>query len=426
MCVQCNGELSSTIRTKREGNPPLASAYGEAFFDQIRPFLPHAERCVFLGGEPFLQPEAARVWDLLLELDPSERPEVDVTTNGTVWNAKVERYVRELAMNVAVSIDGASADTTDAIRIGSRHDRVVEHARRLGELTRATESGFAVNTCVMPQNVHELLDVMLLIDDLDAEACPHVVTYPPTHSLLDLPLADLSVVIAELEADDARAQVELGRSRGAWDRVLERLRSHLADLEVAVVLGPPSSGAGSVAEDDDLSGPDDAPGPDAVEAASEAPTAVAEDLQLATGPVESVEAVRPESVPPPVGAVEDTEAQERAAVLEELAAARRRLDEAGIAPVRFRAVSGIVVEVDDQPWAAAFQPASWVGAPVEGLIGLVGEAAGAPATVEVLPPRGRLVESQVTASALALWVTVGEWTCEAGDVLDGLVTERDR
>lgn len=376
MCVQCNGELSSSIRTKRDGKPPLPASYGEAFFDQIRPFLPHAERCVFLGGEPFLQPEAARVWDMLLELDPATRPQVDVTTNGTIWNAKVERYVRELAMNVAVSLDGTTTDTTDAIRVGSRNERVLEHARRFGRLAHETGAGFAVNTCVMPDNVHELLEILRFVDEIDAEACPHVVTYPPRHSLLHLSHDELARALAGLEADDERAQQVLHRSRDAWDRVLDRLRSHLVDLEVPVELAGLSANV-------EVEAGDDPPKP---------PPAVTE-----------AELVRADL------------ADERAALL----AADKQ-------PVRFRAVGGIVIEVHGEPWANGLRPATWLGTRVDGLLALVGDALGTSPVVAVTGLGERLVEAKVTSDSMALRVAMGRWQSDVGEVLDGLVSRIDR
>ncbi|MGN6694073.1 MAG: SPASM domain-containing protein, partial [Aquihabitans sp.] len=56
-CEMCNGALSSTIRQRRDGLPPLASAYPDRFFDELRAFTPTLARAKFLGGEPFLAPE---------------------------------------------------------------------------------------------------------------------------------------------------------------------------------------------------------------------------------------------------------------------------------------------------------------------------------------------------------------------------------
>ncbi|OWY62852.1 hypothetical protein B7486_56210, partial [cyanobacterium TDX16] len=53
MCEMCHGDLSSAIRAQREHRPPMPKAYDDAFFEELRDFLPHLELAVFLGGEPF-------------------------------------------------------------------------------------------------------------------------------------------------------------------------------------------------------------------------------------------------------------------------------------------------------------------------------------------------------------------------------------
>ncbi|MFM7068436.1 MAG: SPASM domain-containing protein, partial [Actinomycetes bacterium] len=53
-CVMCGADRSSKIRTRRSGLEPLPHAYGDAFFEQVVPFLEHAAIVDFSGGEPFL------------------------------------------------------------------------------------------------------------------------------------------------------------------------------------------------------------------------------------------------------------------------------------------------------------------------------------------------------------------------------------
>ena len=149
-CVHCNGELSSAIRSHREKRAPLAPRYDDRFFEEIADFLPHLEVAVFIGGEPFLARPVRRVWDMLIERDL--HPEVHVTTNGTIWNEQVERYVRTLEMNVAVSVDGVTASTNDAVRQGSELAQVDATRRRLKEVTRSYGGAFIVNHCFLTEN----------------------------------------------------------------------------------------------------------------------------------------------------------------------------------------------------------------------------------------------------------------------------------
>ena len=116
-CVQCNGELSSSIRVHRERRMPLEPVYGDDFFDEIAGFVPHLEQAVFLGGEPFLGREPMRMFELLARDGPHVR--CHVTTNGTIWNHRVERLLDRLDIDVSVSIDAATAERYGRIRVGA-------------------------------------------------------------------------------------------------------------------------------------------------------------------------------------------------------------------------------------------------------------------------------------------------------------------
>lgn len=237
-CVQCNGDLSSAIRSQREHRPALRSPYGDAFFDELRDLLPHVEAAVFIGGEPFLALECRRVWDLLLEL--GVQPEVHVTTNGTVWDDRVEHYLHALQMNVAVSIDGASAAVNDAIRSGTDFVELIANRDRFLAATRSYGGSFTLNHCLMRGNWHELGDFLVEADRLDVAAHVIPVHYPSFLSLFSLSADALRTVVADLEASDAGQH--LVRNRRAWDESLRDLHGRLASLEggapVAVRTGP--------------------------------------------------------------------------------------------------------------------------------------------------------------------------------------------
>ena len=221
-CIQCNGDNSSTIRAQREGRPPLPMPYGEGFFEQLPPFLERAEVVSFLGGEPFLAPEARRVWDLLLA--GSHRPVVRVTTNATVWSAAVERYVHGLEMHLALSIDGATKETYERIRVGASYERVIAIRDRMVAASRGYGGYLHLNFCLMPWNWQEVGRFLLQADELDVDANVIPVFGPADHSLFTLPREELSPIVAALEGEDGEVRARLGRNRHQWDRVLGLLR----------------------------------------------------------------------------------------------------------------------------------------------------------------------------------------------------------
>lgn len=227
-CVQCNGDLSSAIRAQREGRPPLESPYDDAFFDELASFLPHLETASFIGGEPLLQRECRRVWDLLLELDSP--PRVHVTTNATVWNESIEHYVRALRMDVAVSIDGVSAGTNDAIRVGSTIERIRQVRGELLEATRAYGGTMTVNHCVMRENWHEFGAFLEEAEALGLWVHAIRLLDPASRSIFTLPADELATIVDTWQSQDQVLMQSLVVNRYVWSSTLRAAVGHLGTL----------------------------------------------------------------------------------------------------------------------------------------------------------------------------------------------------
>jgi MoaA/NifB/PqqE/SkfB family radical SAM enzyme len=221
-CVMCNGTLSSSIRAHREKLPPLPDPYSDAFFDELRTYLPHLERAKFLGGEPFLQEHCYRIWDMLIE-DSVPLP-CHVTTNGTVFNRRVERVLDRLPIGVAISIDGFKRETVESIRVNARYEAMQENVRRFRTYTRARGTSFELTFCLMRQNWAELGDFCLFAEDLDCSVFVNQVRRPAEMSLYALPPDDLMEVVIAMEAQSTVLLPRLERTRRVWAAQLQSLR----------------------------------------------------------------------------------------------------------------------------------------------------------------------------------------------------------
>lgn len=233
-CVMCNGDLSSSIRLHREKRPPLVSPYGDAFFEELEEFLPHLERSVFLGGEPFVGREPQRVFDLMIE--QGHTGTVQVVTNGTQWNDRMERYLRELPMHLTVSVDGYTAETLEPLRVGVDRDRLFANVDRYQEVLAGTGRSVSFHYCLMRQNWHEFGAFLLEADRRDATVLVMTVTGPAGFSLWDMPEAELRTILDELEAEERSLAGQLGRNRGVWDAELDRIRRHLDSIQAGQVV----------------------------------------------------------------------------------------------------------------------------------------------------------------------------------------------
>jgi molybdenum cofactor biosynthesis enzyme MoaA len=235
-CVMCNGELSSAIRIHRERRSPMPQVYDDDFFEELEDFLPHLRSIVFLGGEPFLAKESMRVMDRLVDLGLS--PSCSITTNGTQWSERVERMVSSVEAHVAVSFDGVTQATFEAIRQGADFDTVVRNIDRFREATSRSGGGVSLSSCLMRNNWHELGDLLLWADDMDLSVYVNSVEHPPDLSLVHAPSEELRRILRAMERTSAELSARLTRNRGVWLQQVQSLRELLSERETTVELTP--------------------------------------------------------------------------------------------------------------------------------------------------------------------------------------------
>ncbi|MCB1016892.1 MAG: radical SAM protein [Acidimicrobiales bacterium] len=221
-CVMCNGEWSSRIRARREGRAPLPKVYDDRFFDDLRAFLPHLREVRFLGGEPFLAEETLRVMDLLV--DAGLEVPCHLTTNGTQWTPRVERILERLPVSLAVSLDGVSRETVEAVRAGASYDALMDNLARYRAYTLERGTTLDLTFCLMQPNWHEFGAYLRFADELGSRVFVNTVIHP-RFGLYHLPLDEFDAVLAGLEAEDEGWRSDLGRNRDVWVAELDRLRA---------------------------------------------------------------------------------------------------------------------------------------------------------------------------------------------------------
>jgi MoaA/NifB/PqqE/SkfB family radical SAM enzyme len=191
-CIMCRGEFSSTIRKNREGLPPIASPYDDAFFDQVEEFIPHLKNSHFLGGEPFLIPQYVDLWERMAAINP--QMSVSIQTNCTVLNQRVKDLLERMDFHISVSIDSIEPDNYARIRKHGQLDRVLENLRYFRDYTRRRGTLLTMAFCPMPQNWHELPSVIDFCNAWEMPLMFTTVESPPECSLSPLSSAKLQEI----------------------------------------------------------------------------------------------------------------------------------------------------------------------------------------------------------------------------------------
>jgi MoaA/NifB/PqqE/SkfB family radical SAM enzyme len=229
-CGQCSGDLSSAIRVHREGRAPLPAVYDDQFFEDLREFLPHLASASFSGGEPFLAEENFRVWDLLAELNPDVP--VTIVTNATQWTPRVQAVLERLRCSFRLSVDGATPEVYESIRVGASFDRMRSNVDQFVAYGRRRGTEVGINHCLMRQNAHEFLDLLVWADSLDVPVHVSVVRNDTRigsggelYSIVRSSTEEISRIAALLESQDGAAHQVLGRNLHVWNEELHRVRS---------------------------------------------------------------------------------------------------------------------------------------------------------------------------------------------------------
>ncbi|MDJ0894628.1 MAG: SPASM domain-containing protein [Alphaproteobacteria bacterium] len=166
-CIMCRKELISKP-TEEEDH------VNEVVFDQVLQNIEKIKLLKLTGhGEVFFKKSARRFLERLQEHDTSHL-KLTIITNGTLvteerWAQLLgPQEVREL--EIEVSIDAASKETYEKIRLGGSWDRLIENLRMLADKRAAGEiHSFLFNYVVMKSNVGELADFVRLADSLNVD-----------------------------------------------------------------------------------------------------------------------------------------------------------------------------------------------------------------------------------------------------------------
>jgi MoaA/NifB/PqqE/SkfB family radical SAM enzyme len=157
----------------------------ELYRDAIAPELHHFELVYLQGwGEPTLHP---RLWDML-DLAKRAVCRTGFTTNGAQLTTDFATRLLETGIDIlCISVAGASAETHEALRVGSHFESLVNNVESLVQLKVQRNSDrpwLELHFLMTRTNIHELPSFVELAARLGAdEAVATNLTYAPTLDL---------------------------------------------------------------------------------------------------------------------------------------------------------------------------------------------------------------------------------------------------
>lgn len=157
-CVMCDGYFSSSIRKNREQKPPLKMIFDENFIIQLDEFIPHLTDAKFLGGEPFLIPIYLKIWNRIIQMNPTCK--VHITTNATIISDEIWRVLHKLNAVIIISIDSLNELKYNEIRKGANFQDVMRNIEKLHGYTKSIGSDISFSVCPMSTNWQDMPEII--------------------------------------------------------------------------------------------------------------------------------------------------------------------------------------------------------------------------------------------------------------------------
>lgn len=154
-CPMCMGELSSKHMLGRDKD---LKKYDPNVFDdddnlnqlveQFVEFIPHLDEVRFVGGEPFAHKALYKICKLIAKIKPEVK--IEVCTNGSIYNKKVEEICNNNNLSLSVSLDTVIPEEYKLIRVGGNYTQTMSNIQKFKDKLGSRK--IKINTVLMMVN----------------------------------------------------------------------------------------------------------------------------------------------------------------------------------------------------------------------------------------------------------------------------------
>jgi len=217
-CTMCSGLLSSGIRKNREKKPPLPMIYSPKFKEQLREFIPHLEELRFNGGEPFAQLIVLEICEMVAEIHPELK--INIATNGTVYNKRVQRILDTCNIHLNISIDSFIPERYESIRINGKFDKLMENFDIFHNYCKSNNRSLSVMINPMITNWDEMVAATTWVDNKDVNLWFNTILYPEDQALWNKPYDTLLEVYKTMK-HQMNTEYKMGRNHKTLYHLIE-------------------------------------------------------------------------------------------------------------------------------------------------------------------------------------------------------------
>ncbi|MDD3875094.1 MAG: radical SAM protein [Bacteroidales bacterium] len=226
-CIMCNASLSSGKEEKKMQSNIFKEIFNREFINQLKEFIPHLKSVNFSGGEPFLINTYYEIWDLISALNPSLK--ITCTTNGTVLNDKVIKYLNSSSFNINVSIDSLQKETYENIRINAKLQNTLNNISYFKNYCSEKSTHFSFVVCPMRLNRYEIPEFIEFGNKNNIHVNFNTLIKPYDCAIWTLPASDIAHFYEFLKSHEFPSRNELEKYNSFhFKALIELTKSWLA------------------------------------------------------------------------------------------------------------------------------------------------------------------------------------------------------
>ena len=231
-CIMCNGNLSSGIRKNRDKLPPLPQIFDDSFLEQMREFIPHLTELRVNGGEPFAQKILLDLLDIVAEMNPKLK--VNIATNGTVYNKRVQGILDKCNIHLNISIDSLIPERYEEIRVNGSFETLMNNFEIFKNYCHTNRRNLSIMVNPMNMNWDEMIEFVRFTQTHDCNLWYNTILYPTHVTLKHLPPQKLQEIIQHMK-DDLQTTVAFRNYNKAYHLILQLENWCLDALDGSVI-----------------------------------------------------------------------------------------------------------------------------------------------------------------------------------------------
>jgi len=225
-CVMCS-RVASSSSTNIDSGLKNKITYDASFKKQIQPFLKQGKFFAFSGGEPFLIPLYAEMWEMIHQYNPAAT--IYIQTNATVLNDRVKQQLEKYRPELSLSIDSLNKETYEQIRRGASFGTVSENLKFFLSYARKYNKKLSLRITPSVLNVYEIPEIVHYCNTHSVFFALSILEHPYHLAVWSLPAATLNKILETYYATLAKSTDHAGTSINnetykSWIALVEKYR----------------------------------------------------------------------------------------------------------------------------------------------------------------------------------------------------------